>query len=295
MRSEQEMYELIINTAREDERIRAVYMNGSRTNDDVPKDIFQDYDIVYVVTDTAPFREDSSWIQRFGERLYMQCPEENDLLLGKDADTAHCYGWLIQFADGNRLDLHVQTLEESRQWILEDKLCRILLDKDGLLPSIPEATDEDYHVRRPSEAEFWCCCNEFWWCLNNVAKGLWREEIPYVQDMLNLYVRPELVKVLGWKAGLAHDFRISTGKSGKYLYRYLSKEVWERFLSTYAGGRTEEIWEAVMVLCELFHQQAMETAAGLGYEYCREEALASWGHLKHVRCLPRDAGEIYGG
>lgn len=295
MRNEQEMYGLIINTAREDERIRAVYMNGSRTNPNAPRDIFQDYDIVYVVEDTAPFREDRSWIDRFGKRLYMQCPEENDRLLGKDGDIEHCYGWLIQFADGNRLDLHVQTIEESKRWILEDKLCRILLDKDGLLPPIPESTDEDYYVRRPSEAEFLACCNEFWWCLNNVAKGLWRREIPYVQDMLNLYIRPELVKVLGWKAGLSHDFQISAGKSGKYLFRYLPEDVWKRFLSTYAGANTEEIWEAVMTLCELFNEQAGETAAGLGYEYCREEASASWGHLKHVRCLPGDAQEIYAG
>ncbi|WP_431732304.1 aminoglycoside 6-adenylyltransferase [Clostridium amazonitimonense] len=20
---------------------------------------------------------------------------------------------------------------------------------------------------------FWACCNELWWCLNNVAKGMW--------------------------------------------------------------------------------------------------------------------------
>lgn len=41
MRTEKEMYDLIINTAKEDERIRAVYMNGSRTNVNAPKDIFQ--------------------------------------------------------------------------------------------------------------------------------------------------------------------------------------------------------------------------------------------------------------
>lgn len=52
MRSEKEMLELIINTAREDSRIHAVYMNGSRTNKNAPKDIFQDYDIVYVVEET---------------------------------------------------------------------------------------------------------------------------------------------------------------------------------------------------------------------------------------------------
>lgn len=46
MRTEAEMYRLILEKARADERIRAVYMNGSRTNPNVPKDIFQDYDVV---------------------------------------------------------------------------------------------------------------------------------------------------------------------------------------------------------------------------------------------------------
>ena len=44
MRSENEMYDLILDIAKNDVRIKAVYMNGSRTNENVPKDIFQDYD-----------------------------------------------------------------------------------------------------------------------------------------------------------------------------------------------------------------------------------------------------------
>ena len=54
MRSEIEMYELLLNEARSDDRVRAVFMNGSRTNPNVPKDMFQDYDVVYVVTETEP-------------------------------------------------------------------------------------------------------------------------------------------------------------------------------------------------------------------------------------------------
>ena len=48
MRSEEETYGLIMDIAKADERILAVYMNGSRTNPNVPKDLFQDYDIVSV-------------------------------------------------------------------------------------------------------------------------------------------------------------------------------------------------------------------------------------------------------
>ncbi|WP_420810272.1 aminoglycoside 6-adenylyltransferase [Halalkalibacterium halodurans] len=55
MRTEQEMMDAILTIAKKEERIRVVYMNGSRTNSNVPKDLFQDYDIVYVVTDIAPF------------------------------------------------------------------------------------------------------------------------------------------------------------------------------------------------------------------------------------------------
>lgn len=58
MRSEEKMYELIMNIAKADDRVAAVYMNGSRTNPNVPKDIFQDYDIVYVVRETKSFIED---------------------------------------------------------------------------------------------------------------------------------------------------------------------------------------------------------------------------------------------
>ncbi len=42
MRTEQEMYDLILKVAKEDERIRAVYIDGSRTNPNAPRDIFQD-------------------------------------------------------------------------------------------------------------------------------------------------------------------------------------------------------------------------------------------------------------
>ena len=63
MRNEQEMFELIISVAKNDEWIRVVYMNGSRTIPEVPKDIFKDYDIVYVVTETSSFIRDENWIE----------------------------------------------------------------------------------------------------------------------------------------------------------------------------------------------------------------------------------------
>lgn len=70
MRTEQEMLNLIVDVAKNDKRILAVYMTGSRTNPNAIKDIFQDYDIEYVIEETKSFREQKDWIDQFGERLY---------------------------------------------------------------------------------------------------------------------------------------------------------------------------------------------------------------------------------
>ena len=69
MRSEQEMLELILGIAKDDERIRAVILNGSRANPNTPRDPFQDFDIVYLVSEVAPFKHNLEWIQRFGEMM----------------------------------------------------------------------------------------------------------------------------------------------------------------------------------------------------------------------------------
>lgn len=293
MRTEQEMFDLILNTAKKEEQIRAVYMNGSRTNSNVPKDIFQDYDIVYVVTDTNYFIENKSFIDQFGKRLFMQCPDKMDEIRGMETDRAHFYGWLMQFADGNRLDLHVESVEHSLKYILEDKLCRVLLDKDGILPVIPESSDADYYVKKPGEGDYICTCNEFWWCLNNAAKGLWRNEMPYVQEMLNYYIRPELVRMLSFKIGIETDYSCSIGKSGKYMYRWLQEEEWNTFLETYSSCNVTDCWNSVMKMCHLFDTTAKTVGCSLNYSYHREEAENCMAFLEHVRKLPKDAKEIY--
>lgn len=289
MRTEQEMLDLIINVAKKDERIRAVFMTGSRTNPNVKKDIFQDYDIEYVVKETRSFRDDRSWIDQFGERLYMQYPEGNSFFRG---DVENCYAWLIQFTDGNRLDLTACTLTQALKDI-EDKLCKILIDKDKCLPNVPEATDKEYWVKKPTECQFIDACNQFWWCLNNVAKGLWREEVTYVMDKLNHAVRPWLILLLEWKIGFATNFEVSIGKSGKYMYRWLKEDEWNTFLKTYPAGVVKDIWEAVFIMCDLFNDIAKEVSFIMMVKYNEVEANNSLKFLKDVYLLPKDAEKIY--
>ncbi|MDE5909939.1 MAG: aminoglycoside 6-adenylyltransferase [Lachnospiraceae bacterium] len=289
MRTEKEMYNLFLNIAKNDERIRAVYINGSRTNPNVPKDIFQDYDVVYVVTETTAFIDDKAWIKRFGEILYMQYPDEHP---DYPSDKENFYGWLMQFTDGNRIDLHVETISHAQENVMNDSLCKVLLDKDNCLPELPPSSDKNYWIHNPTLEQYLCTCSEFWWCLNSVAKGLWREEIPYVQDMLNFVVRKQLEKMLSWKVGIITNFSVSVGKSAKYMYKWLSAQEWEKYLHTYCGADVYSIWQSVEFMCSLFEETATWVAEELNYKYNDTEANNSMYFLKTVKNLPKDTSEI---
>lgn len=286
MRTEQEMMELITETARKDSRIRAAYIEGSRANPRAPRDLFQDYDIEYIVTETKSFREDPGWIDLFGERFYMQYPEE---WFDQKADVERSYGWLIQLADGNRLDLHVCTKEHALEHL---DLYKVLIDKDGIFQEQEQTSDERYWVKMPSPEEFSCVCNEFWWCLNNVAKGLWRKELPYVLDMLDFQVRPMLKRLLEWKIGCEQGFCVSPGKAGKYMKNYLSGEIYHQFLATYGLAERECLWETVLRMCDLFWKTEEELGKCFGYECNKKEASNSRRFLECVRELPDSAEEI---
>ncbi len=289
MRDETQMYQLLLQIAEEDDRILAVYMNGSRTNKNAPKDIFQDYDIVYVVLETESFIKDSEWPNKFGTILYMQYPDESP---DYSNDKENHYGWLMQFEDGVRIDLTVQTLQYAKEHIHDDKLCRILLDKEKILPAIPEATDADYYIKKPTEEQFQACTNEFWWCSNNLAKGLWRKEMPYVQDMTNFVVRKQLETMLSWMVGIQTDFQVSVGKSAKYLYRWLDASEYQGYLDTYFGGNINEAWTAVMQMCDLFEHTSKYVAEKLGYSYNVAEGKAARGFLEQVRQLSPNANDF---
>lgn len=293
MRTEKEMYDLILDIAQKDERIRAVYMNGSRTNPNAPKDIFQDFDIVYVVTETASFISEEKWINTFGDLLMIQEPDKNDKLVGLDTDFDNSYGYLMLFTDGNRIDLHIQTREVMIEGYTKDKLTIPLLDKDNMLPKIPSPTDMDYWVKKPTEPLFMSCCNDFWWCLQNVGKGIWRDELPYAKQMFEYVIRGNLDEMVSWWIGIKNDFQVSTGKMGKYFKEYLPESYWEMYKETYSDSNYKNFWSSIFVTCELFRTLAKDVADYLLFTYPIDDDRKMTEFLKHIRQLPYNAQGIY--
>ncbi|MBS4199925.1 aminoglycoside 6-adenylyltransferase [Bacillus sp. FJAT-49732] len=270
MRTEQEMMSLILSIAKNDERIRAVLMNGSRVNPNVKKDRYQDFDIVYYVHEISSFLADHSWVNAFGERIIMQMPDAMSLF---PSDWPG-FSYLMQFADGNRIDLTLLPIEEIEKHSNFDSLSVILLDKDKLFPPLPKPNESDYMTKKPTTEEFLDCQNEFWWVATYVAKGLKRSELPYAKSMMEGPVRKMLVLMLNWYIGSNHSFMINTGKEGKWLERYLDKKVWEKFVSTYSNGDYEDIWRGIHTMCSLFEEISEAVAKKLGYPIFSDHAKA---------------------
>lgn len=289
MRSEREMLDLILDIARKDERVRAVIMNGSRVNPNAPKDFFQDFDVVYVVTEKESFLEDPGWIKVFGPLMILQLPDE---MSDPPPEGKDFYGYLMQFTDGNRIDLNLLPVSKLDK-LEEDSLTLTLLDKDGIFPKFPPPDESDYLPKPPSNKAFFDCTNEFWWVSAYVAKGLWRRQIVYAKYMLDLYVRDQLLKMLDWYIGMRTEFNQSPGKMGKYMDKYLEPELWQLLLQTYSDADYERTWQALFAMVELFRKVAISVADHFGYDYPYGDDQRVSTHLRHVRDLPQDAKEMY--
>ena len=289
MRSEREMMELILGTAQADERIRAVILNGSRADPNVKRDIFQDYDIVYVVTEMAPFVHNLAWIQPFGAMMVMQLPDEMD----EDRDHPPVsYAYLMQFMDGNRIDLTIFPLAHLHE-MARDSLSVLLLDKDGVIEPYPPPHEGDYLPQPPSALQFFDRCNEFWWVSPYVAKALWRDEILYAKLLLDGTLREQLMACLLWYVGMKTGFAVSTGKAGKHFRRYLEPAQWELLLRSYSDADYGRTWEALLAMGELFRivGVAIANAYGYAYPYWDDERVTAYLH--HIRSLDKAAEQIY--
>ncbi len=291
------MFRLILGVAQEDERVRAVILNGSRVNPHAPPDIFQDYDVVYVVTDVAPFVADRSWLDRFGERLIMQTPDAMSDPPGSGdpppGDHSERFAYLMLFRDGTRIDLTLHPVARLRD-LEPDSLSRLLLDKDGCIAPLPPPGDADHRTEPPTETRYAECCNEFLWVSTYVAKGLWRRELPYAQHLYHGPVRDMLVLMLRWSIGVRRGFAVDPGKFGKYFERCLGPEWWARYLGTCAGGAYDDMWRALLAACDLFRDAALAVGLHCGYPYPAGDHGRVAGYLRRVRDLPRDAASVFG-
>ena len=169
MRTDQEMLELILGTAKK-LQVDAVALSGSRTDTKAPKDEFQDYDVVYVVDDLDTLTRDLAWLHQFGKRII-----EQEVTLG------HRRLYLILFEDGNRIDLTLCPKDHINEWVDSEAGFTVLVDEKDLFESY-SPSPQRFWISPASETDFEKSCNEFWWVSAYVVKGICRKQVIYATD-----------------------------------------------------------------------------------------------------------------
>ena len=258
MRAETEMLDLILQTAKT-LQVKAVTMSGSRNCPNVPKDEFQDYDVVYIVDDLDNLTSDLSWLTYFGKRII-----EQEVRLG------HSHLFLMLFEDGNRIDLTLCPKEHIQEWVDSEAGFTVLEDEKGLFESY-SPSPKRFWIHSATETDFKNSCNEFWWVSAYVVKGICRKQVIYATDYLYSICQQELLKVLAWQVA-SEKGAVDIGKNYKYLFNYLSAEKEKDFSNLLDFSSIDKITQSLLATMQLFHREAQSLAQKLGFDYDKEVA-----------------------
>ena len=252
------MLNLILQTA-ETLQVKAVAMSGSRTNQNVPKDEFQDYDVVYVVDDFDNLTSDLSWLDYFGKRIIEQ-----------EVSLDHRRLYLMLFEDGNRIDLTLCPKDHIQEWVDSEAGFTVLEDPEHLFEPYSQNL-ERYWIHPASETDFKNSCNEFWWVSAYVVKGICRKQVIYATDHLYGICQQEFLKILAWQVASDRG-KVDIGKNYKYLFNYLPAEKKKEFSNLLDFSSIEKITQSLYATMKLFHQEAQSLAQKMGFNYDREVA-----------------------
>ena len=258
MRTDQEMLELILGTAKK-LQVDAVALSGSRTDTKAPKDEFQDYDVVYVVDDLDNLTSDLAWLDQFGTRII----EQHNILGSRRL-------YLMLFEDGNRIDLTLCPKDHIQEWVESEADFTVLEDPKGLfVPHSP--SPQRFWTSPASETDFEKSCNEFWWVSAYVVKGICRKQVIYAMDHLYGICQQELLKILAWQVASDRG-AVDIGKNYKYLFNYLPIEKEKEFSALLDFSSLDKITQSLFATMQLFYQEAQYLAQKMDFNYDREMA-----------------------
>ena len=258
MRTDQEMLGQILETAKK-LQVDAVALSGSRTNQKVQTDEFQDYDVVYVVDDLDNLTSDLAWLDQFGTRII----EQHNILGNRRL-------YLMLFEDGNRIDLTICPKDYINEWVDSEAGFTVLVDEKGLFESY-SPSPQRFWIHPASETDFEKTCNEFWWVSAYVVKGICRKQVIYETDHLYGICQQELLKLLAWQVA-SDKGKIDIGKNYKYLFNYLPSEKEKEFSNLLDFSSLDKITQSLLATMKIFHQEAQILSQKMGFEYDREVA-----------------------
>ena len=213
-----------------------------------------------------------SWLKLFPPILIAQYPDELDKSLGKDVDFDKNFAALLQFQDGNRIDIQFSQIDYGINRAKNDSLSLVILDKDNLL-DLNSPSEESYFLKKLSYEEFFACTNEFLWVSLYVVKGILRNQPLYALEHLNSILGPMVFNLLCQNAGIYYGFNINLGKCGNNLNSFLDQNTFDKYLLSFSTACLKDIAKSLFILYDIFLGAALNVSKSFSFDFNEQEAL----------------------
>lgn len=275
MRNEHEIYSALIDWAFASENIRAIVVNGSRSDPSRTPDALSDYDAAVIVRDLDPILNDF-WIHRFG-KIMVRWPLQPQPTSSPDWVTQ-----LVLFEDGVRIDFQFTTPDVQELERAGPFHC-VLLDRERLTESIQGRAIPGTPIRPPTEHEFADRINAFWWDIPYVAKALTRGEVDYARYVMEGDLRfNKLHPLLRWHVGVSRGWDTDIGIFGRWLPHHLEPGLWRVYLTTFSGADVEDQWRAMFAMMEFVDLIGNRIARNLRLSYPDSVATNVTSYLRSI-------------
>lgn len=288
MISHENIIQHLVQWAEKEPSVRAVVLTSSRAVPHARLDAFSDYDAIIALTEIEPFYENRAWLETFGPVLALY---RDPLITDRGFQRS---AFVTQYEDSLKIDFSLWPVELLKQIASEPQLppefdagYRVLLDKDHLTDTLQLPTYRSYIPKRPTEAEYHALIESFFLDTGYVAKFLWRDDLVAAKYILDHSLKHDhLVKMLGWRIEIDHQWALKLGPYGRGLKRLLPPDLWAQFEETYTGAEVSSNWLALFRSIDVMRRVAVEVGDLLGYRYPEDLERRTVNYLHKVREFP---------
>ena len=268
MRTEKEILDIVLDTAREDDAVRAVI----RTNLLPIKEYLYSYQFCFIVADVEKYSDEKVFETCFGKRVLLYRGDKNypEMFLNTKAH-------LMVFEDGITLVINIMdkdtflsrfNRENSYENVWIGDTYQKILDKDNILPEIERLEEtQTIFTDTPTKEIFDNACNEFWWVMKTFAEYTLRKELPSAMFYLNVAVRDLLNKMLRWHIYLESGKPVDMGVLDSKLEELLEDELFALYKKTYPSADYDQIWSAFNAVANLWNKAGNMVADSCGFPY----------------------------
>ncbi|NJH66430.1 streptomycin resistance protein [Staphylococcus agnetis] len=277
MRTELEIFEMILNIGEQDERIEAILLNGSRANPNSVKDKFQDYDIIFSTYYINEIIKQKDWYKQFGDILIMQEP-----YFRIDKKQYDIYTYLMQFQDMTRIDLRLMNPDYISS-SMDDAYSKVLLDKTGEYQAFNFNKEYEMYVTKlATQNEFNKIINEIYWVSTYVVKGIIRKDYMYAEHMISIPVKTAFIELLKQYI-LTFNFlkEFNFGKVNQRVTEH--QEIKDILMKINCNNSLEAIKANINYIIEKTNELAIKISGKQGFKYNKAEYEAVKMYINNLK------------